>query len=530
VSELHLPWLELSILIPVTGAIWVSRLRDAERARQHAVVFKGIVLCCALAAWIDFHTLHTFEAQGGWDLPARLFGENPLVIDELSAPLLPFAALLHLATAVATLRTKVKRFSFASLLLREAILLAMFSCRAPWGIIALLTLGTLPPLRELRSRRRPRRVYVSHMGCFVGLLIAGQAILAMGEASEVLSTVGVVLLAAAVLMRSGVFPLHLWVPDLFDRATFGTALTFVTPMVGAYAALRLVTPRAPDGLLQVMAVMSLFTAVYMAGLALVQREARRFFSYLFLSHSSLVLLGLVLATPIALTGGLLVWLSVGVGLSGFGLTLRSIEARTGRLSLTEYHGLYEHTPMLAAFFLLTGLACVGFPGTFGFIGTELLVEGAIDAYPFLGGAVVLGMALNSIAVVQTYFRVFTGTRHVASISLRSRLPERLAVLALTALILGAGLFPQPGVTSRFRAAEGFVRSRQDLRHRNQRAQTLPAPDPSPLGNEVASSPRLPSEARLPTPPVVQVARAGERTRTVVARPGDKSVEATAVGH
>ena len=34
-------------------------------------------------------------------------------------------------------------------------------------------------------------------------------------------------------------------------------------------------------------------------------------------------------------------------------TLRALEARYGRLSLRDYHGLYEHTPTLAVFFLLT---------------------------------------------------------------------------------------------------------------------------------------------------------------------------------
>ncbi|PNY35982.1 hypothetical protein C2E31_16135, partial [Rhodopirellula baltica] len=42
----------------------------------------------------------------------------------------------------------------------------------------------------------------------------------------------------------------------------------------------------------------------------------------------LVLVGLELATPIGLTGGLCVWLSVGLALGGFGLTLRCVEART----------------------------------------------------------------------------------------------------------------------------------------------------------------------------------------------------------
>jgi NADH-quinone oxidoreductase subunit M len=48
------------------------------------------------------------------------------------------------------------------------------------------------------------------------------------------------------------------------------------------------------------------------------------------------------------------------------LSLRALEARHRRLSLAGFHGLYEHTPALAVCFLLTGLASVGFPGTFGF--------------------------------------------------------------------------------------------------------------------------------------------------------------------
>src|SRR5690606_33388355 len=140
---------------------------------------------------------------------------------------------------------------------------------------------------------------------------------------------------------------------------------------------------------------------YAAGMALVQREARRFFCYLLLSHSAIVLVGLHSASPIGVAGGLCVWLSVGLGLGGLGLTLRALEARHGRLSLERYLGLYDHTPALAVCFLLTGLASVGFPCTFGFIGTEMLVDGAAHTYPYLVGAVVvIAAALNGIAVLQ----------------------------------------------------------------------------------------------------------------------------------
>jgi NADH-quinone oxidoreductase subunit M len=227
-------------------------------------------------------------------------------------------------------------------------------------------------------------------------------------------------------------------------------------MAGAYAAVRLVLPVAPDWALQSIALLSLATAVYAAGMALVQREARRFFCYLFLSNSSLVLVGLEVATPISLAGGLCVWLSVGMSLAGLGLTLRALEARTGRLSLADYHGLYDHMPNLAVFFLLTGLATIGFPGTTGFVSAELLVEGTLNANPAVGMLVVLVAALNGIAVLNAYFRLFTGTRHTTSISLRGRWPERAAVLVIAALILGGGLVPQPGVVSRYHAATEII--------------------------------------------------------------------------
>jgi NADH-quinone oxidoreductase subunit M len=251
--------------------------------------------------------------------------------------------------------------------------------------------------------------------------------------------------------------------DLFERATLGTSLLFVTPITGAYAVMRLAFPVAPASVFQRIALLSVTTAVYAAGMGLVQREVRRFFCYVFLSHSSLVLAGIETATPISLAGALYVWLSVGISLLGFGLALRSVEARTGRVSLESFHGLYEHTPFLAAMFLITGLASIGFPGTIGFIGTELLVQGAVDVHPFVEFAVVLAAALNGIAVVGAYFHVFTGTRHSVATSIGCRTSERIAIVVIVALIIGGGLFPQPGVASRYHVAEALLKNARTAR-------------------------------------------------------------------
>ena len=83
----------------------------------------------------------------------------------------------------------------------------------------------------------------------------------------------------------------------------------------------------------------------------------------------------------------------------------------------------------------------------------------VQASAHVGALVVLAAALNGIAVMHAYFRIFTGTEHTASISLASRMPERVAVWILSALILGGGLYPQPGVKSRYHAATEIISRR-----------------------------------------------------------------------
>lgn len=457
--ELPFPWIECSILLPLAGGLWVSTMRDRERARRHSIVICTLTLFCAVCEWLEFNTLGVFEAHDHWDVVTRIFHRDVLLVDELTAALLPLGALLYMMTVLATLRTKVNRFSFGWTLTSESILLATFSCRNPWLVVALLSLATIPPWIELRQRRRSTRVYVIHMGLFVALLCSGMALLPADASATNPPLLAGTLIAIAVLLRSGVIPVHCWMTDLFEKATFGTALLFVTPMTGAYAVMRLLIPIAPDWGLQSIAIISLITSVYAAGMALVQHESRRFFCYLFLSQSSLVLVGLETVTPVGLTGALCVWVSVGISLLGFGLTLRGVEARVGRLSLDSYHGLYSHVPALAALFLLTGLSSIGFPGTLGFVGAELMVEGAVDVFPIGGMLVVVASALNGIAVLQVYFRLFTGTEHQAFVSLEARWSEKVAVLVLSVLLIGGGLWPQPGVASRYHAATEIMARR-----------------------------------------------------------------------
>ena len=202
------------------------------------------MLVLTVAAWFDFESLHSVEAHDRWSPLAQLFSVDPLVVDELNATLLPLVALICFLINYSTMRTKLREFSFAQSLAFEAILLATLSCKSSWGLVGLLIAGTIPPYFELRRTRKPSRVYLFHMLVFGVLLVLGRFLYtgASGSASASPSSLSLLVLTLALLMRSGIVPFHCWMTDLFENSTFGTALQFVTPMLGAYGVVRLVLP------------------------------------------------------------------------------------------------------------------------------------------------------------------------------------------------------------------------------------------------------------------------------------------------
>ena len=438
----------------------------ARAQSQVAVQRVALIACVATFAltigeWLDFDTLGSFSAQDNSSLIFMVFGAEYFTIDELTAPLPSKVALLFGLTIAATMRSKAGRFSIVRALQAEAIILAILSCSSTPLLIVLLALSAFLPWQEMRNRHYDTRVFTICMTIHLGLLLVGYLMLWLGQGSMVVSTIAACALVASAMLRAGIFPGHFWIVDLFEKCTFGTAILFVAPMTGAYVVMRLVLPVAPVWALHSLAVLSLLTSLYAAGLALVQNEARRFFAFLFISHSSLVLAGLEIANPIGMTGALCIWLETGLSLGGLALTLRAVEARIGRISLEHYHGLFDQMPYLGSLFLFTGLASIGFPGALSFVGMELLVEGTVEVYPLVGATIVLAAALNGVALLRAYFRIFTGTRHIATVSLAARPAERFAAIVLSLLILVVGLWPNAAIRSRYHAAESLLKIRRE---------------------------------------------------------------------
>jgi NADH-quinone oxidoreductase subunit M len=131
VVPLPLPWAELSILVALVGALCVSRVRDAIPAYRVGLVCTGLSFACTLVAFLGFYLCQSGGFSDDWSLQKHFLGRAYLDIDELNAPLLPMVGLLHFLTALATGRTKMRRFSSGWLPPPSDSRRSPASCRGP---------------------------------------------------------------------------------------------------------------------------------------------------------------------------------------------------------------------------------------------------------------------------------------------------------------------------------------------------------------------------------------------------------------
>lgn len=452
-----LAWIALIAAPPLTIVVLGALGLAVERLRAVAAVCAAACLltCAAVFVSPSLEALHV-----AWPLATHpLLGPSLFRVSVFSTFLLPLPSALWLVSVLVTPRSRLdagglQRTAGATLsatlafLTESPALLVVF-----WTVSNLLLVAALSPTEHRRARR------VAGAYLWTGTLLLACGVVLAFAASGPAHVVGLWLIIGAVLIRKGILPFHAWIPEVFDSGRMGPIIRFSAPQLGAYVAVVLVVPHATAGMLRTLAILSLLTAVYGAALALTQRDARRACGYLFVSQSALVLAGLDCASPQALAGSLVLWLSSALAFTALTRTVLALEVRRGRLDLTRYHGGYEQMAPLAVSFLILGLACTGFPGTLGFIGQEMLTEGAVQEFPALGFFVVAAAALTGLAVLRMYFSLFCGVRG-APVRQKLRRREALAFGAVTAVLVVSGLLPRPVVDSRLQASHAILRGRQ----------------------------------------------------------------------
>lgn len=448
-------WLAAIFGLPL-GCLLLAKTRmEVTRLRIAAIVMASLLIVVA-ALPLVLASLQSLRIPP----PALVPGSGAILrVDELSRVLPLLAAGLWLFTIVATPTIVLGKDELRLAAQSTLFTLAAFLTEHPL-VLVLAWAGSVAAVRHSLTTPRSTRRHVA--GTYLGvstLLFAAGAVLITGPTSHgsALELTALGLIVAGAMIRKGIFPAHAWIPAMFEHGRLGPAILFSSPQVGTYAIAVLVVPRAPAELLRIVAIFSLLTGAYAAALAIVQRSARRACAYLFISQSALVMAGLDCTSREALTGALVLWLSSSISFAGLGRCLLVLEARRGALDLGRHHGAYERKPLLAATFLVLGLSYSGFPGTLGFVGEELLLGGAVHAFPWLGFLVVASSGLIGIAVLRMYFALFTGRSREVPLALK--VSESVGFVAIGAVVVLTGLVPAPLVMSRQNASEHLFAKR-----------------------------------------------------------------------
>jgi NADH-quinone oxidoreductase subunit M len=439
----EVPFFDLAVLVPLLGAAWVVAAKDGQTARRRAMVLSAASFVSVLSLWASVEAGQDRRRTSILNSP---FDRPVFALDDMSAPIAAAASFIHLLAIIVVSRLKCAKFPFARAVVAQAVFVAAFGCLHPVVAAALISVLLAGPFLESRPERRPTRLATIHFLLIAGLMLAGST--AMTRSSPM----GLPLFATGLAMAAGFVPFHLWVNELLERGSFGKAILMLSPMPAVYGLFRFIVPAADETLASILQTGALATAVYAAGLGLVQQDARRHFGCFLISQQALVVVGMMSRTSFGLTGALCLWLAQSVSLAGFGLILVALETRYGRLSLMGHRGLLRATPTLAAAFLLTGLASVGFPGSLSFFGLELVQTAALEGRPTMGALAVVVAALNGISVVRVYMALFAGPPRPLSIVSGATLRERIGAYSFVGAVLLGGMFAHPIVEDAHRAA------------------------------------------------------------------------------
>jgi multicomponent Na+:H+ antiporter subunit D len=471
------------ILLPLATALLTAFLPERSGARQ--VVGLAGALLLLLAASGLMLTLPAGArlslALGDWPLPYGI----ELAADALSAGLVLVAAVLGLAAMLYRLGREDDEPGLVASPLAHglmasvcAVFLAadLFNLYVWFELMLITTLGLLVRRGTPRGSEAAFKYLALNLLGTLVLLVAvaliygasGQlnfaALRLAGQDPELAA--GMVpylaLLLLALLLKAGALPLFAWLPASYHAlppAALGLVGGLLTK-VAAYVLLRLTGEvfSLPQLWLEALGWLALLTMVAGVLGAAYHWDVRRVLALHIVSQVGYLLLGVALASPAGAAGTAFFAVHNILVKANLFLIAGLMWAGAGHFDLRRLGGLYPARPLLALLFLVSAFSLVGIPPSTGFWGKFLLVREAFEQGRYVWGGVALAVGfLTLYSMSKIWLEGFWKPHPAGAMGVRNdgSWPALGVVLALSALILAMGLYPEPFLQWAQSATQGF---------------------------------------------------------------------------
>jgi len=466
----------LSILIwlPVLGGILILSTggdRNAQLARKIALGFSVGTFLLSLSIYADFD-INTasmqFVERYRWIEALNI--QYFLGVDGISMPLIILTTLLTIIVVIAGWEVITKRVAqyMASFLIMEGLMIGVFSSMDAILFYLFWEAMLIPMFLIIGVWGGSNRVYAAikfFLYTLVGSLLMLVAIIYLYFASDhtfniasfhatplTYTTQVLIFLAffAAFAVKVPMFPVHTWLPDAHVEAPTGGSviLAAITLKMGAYGFLRFSIPITPDASSELaiwVIGLSLIAVVYIALVALVQRDMKKLIAYSSISHMGFVTLGFFIFDSQGMEGAIVQMISHGFISGALFLCVGVLYDRMHSREIDSYGGVATTMPVFSMFLVFFAMSNAGLPGTSGFVGEFLVILGSFRVngwYAAVAGlTLVLGAAYTLWMIKRVVYGEITNEKVKALVDVNGR--EKLVLGVLAVCVLGLGVYPMP---------------------------------------------------------------------------------------
>jgi NADH-quinone oxidoreductase subunit M len=473
--------LSLLIWLPIVGGFAVLMLED-RAARWLSLLISGVSLLLSIPLFALFKNgtaAMQFVERAPWI--STIHSEYYIGVDGISMPLILLTTFTTVLIVIASWSNVEKRVAqyFAAFLILEGLMIGVFAAMDGALFYVLWEAMLIPMFIIIGVWGGPRRVYATikfFLYTFVGSLLmlvaliymylkSGSYELAVFQRMPLTLTQQTFIFFAffaAFAVKVPMWPVHTWLPDAHVEAPTGGSVVLAAIMLkmGGYGFLRFSLPIAPDASRHfdwLIIALSLIAVLYIAFVALVQRDMKKLIAYSSIAHMGFVTLGMFIGFQIVahtgrttgielgLDGAVVQMLSHGLVSGAMFLCVGVMYDRVHSREISAYGGVINTMPKFAAFMVLFALANSGLPGTSGFIGEFMVILASFKAnvwYAFLAATIlVLGAAYTLWLIKRVIYGEIANDKVAALTDLNGR--EFLVLGALAVAVLLVGLWPAP---------------------------------------------------------------------------------------